>query len=155
TKASCVCRLEIFLGAKKYNPAANAMQFQEIYVPVSAIPEVAAHLRRYASVYAGILAKNPHGLVTYINPGVESFIQGAANVLKTGYVLTIDYGSTWDGILAEDSFSHFRTYGPAHKGSIQSPEVEDAAGGPSDPEIWNPYLGPTLNAITLDVTFSS
>jgi SAM-dependent MidA family methyltransferase len=154
TRASFVSLLENLLGSKEYEATANAMQFQEIYVPVSAIPEVAAHLRRYAGVYAGILAKNPHGLVTYINPGVESFIQGAAEVLKSGYVLTIDYGSTWDGILAEDSFSHFRTYGPAHKGAIQSPEVEDAAGAPSDPEIWNPYLGPTLNDMTTDVNFS-
>jgi SAM-dependent MidA family methyltransferase len=154
TRASFVSLLENLLAAKEYEATANAMQFQEVYVPVSVIPEVAAHLRRYARVYAGILAKNPHGFVTYINPGVESFIQGAGNVLKSGYVLTIDYGSTWDGILAEDSYSHLRTYGPAHKGSNLSPEVEDAGGGAGDPEIWNPYLGPTLNDMTTDVNFS-
>jgi len=153
TRTGWVALLEGLLTSKEYENTANAMEFQEIYVPASAIPELAAHLKRYAKTYGGVMAKNPRGLVTYINLGVENLIQGVGKVLSAGYVFTIDYGTTWDGILAQD-YSHLRTYGPAHQGRYQDQEdaAPNVAGG--DPQIFNPYLGPTLNDMTTDVNFS-
>ena len=72
---------------------------------------------------------------TYINLG-GGFIKGAGEALKAGYVITIDYGSNWEGILAQD-FDHLRMYG---QGSSTSQA--------------NPYHAPTLNDMTTDVNFS-
>jgi hypothetical protein len=143
TKRSFVALLEALSPtAELYESTANAMNFQEAYVPATEVPEVAAHLRRYASAYASALAKDPRGMHTYVNPGAEGFIQGAARLLKAGYVLTIDYGTTWDGFLSEASYPLFRTYGPAKRESSNSGDTSE------------PYRGPTLNDFTIDVNFS-
>jgi SAM-dependent MidA family methyltransferase len=57
--------------------------------------------------------------------------------LKAGYVITIDYGSTWDELISPAPFRHLRTFGPGNR-------LEDSA----------PYRQPTLNDITSDVNFS-
>jgi SAM-dependent MidA family methyltransferase len=143
TKRSFVSVLE-GLSARRddYEATSNAMQFQEAYVPASEVPAVADHLRRYATAYAAALAKDPRGMVTYVNPGAEGFIQGSARLLKAGYVLTLDYGTTWDGFLSDINYPLFRTYGPAKR--------ESATNGDTS----QPYLGPTLNDFTIDVNFS-
>ena len=87
------------------------LQFQELYVPSTVIPELAEHLRQYARAYAYALAKSGQGMVTYINLGEGKFIQGAGAALKAGYVITIDYGANWEGSLAQQ-FDHLRMYGP-------------------------------------------
>ena len=51
-------------------------------MPASNIPELAAHLRRYAPVYAEVVARDNEGIVTYINLGVEQMIQGSAQILR-------------------------------------------------------------------------
>lgn len=146
TKSSFVALLENLLATAAYEPTANALEFQEVYAPASLVPEVADHLERYAPVYAGVLAADPRGFVSYINPGAERFIQGTAQVLKAGYMLTIDYGSNWDGILAQHSYPHFRTYGPVQKEGKQL--------APNGIDTSAPYSGPTLNDFTTDVNFS-
>jgi SAM-dependent MidA family methyltransferase len=143
TKRSFVSVLEGLASRQAdYEAAANAMEFQEAYVPVSEVPAVAAHLRHYASAYAAALAKDPRGMVTYVNPGAEGFIQGSARILKAGYVLTLDYGTTWEGFLGEAAYPIFRTYGPAKRESSTSGDTSE------------PYRGPTLNDFTIDVNFS-
>jgi SAM-dependent MidA family methyltransferase len=119
-----------------YEANINLLQFQEVYVPVTVIPELAEHFRQYAHAYACALTKSGKGMVTYINLGEGKFIKGAGAALKAGYVITIDYGSAWDGIL-EQQFDHLRMYGP---GSSTSQA--------------NPYHTPTLNDMTTDVNFS-
>jgi len=152
TRSSLISLLENLVSRKEYETSANALQFQEVFVPVSVFPELSAHLQRYAPVFAGVLARNPRGLVTYVNLGAESFIQGTAQVLKSGYVLTIDYGSTWNGILADDT-AHLRTYGPVHREANVS-TLLDGGATPQEVSTSNPYLGPTLNDMTTDVNFS-
>jgi SAM-dependent MidA family methyltransferase len=143
TKRSFVALLEgLAKRPTDYEAASNAMDFHEAYVPASEVPEVAAHLRNYASAYAAALAKDPRGMVTYVNPGAEGFIQGSARMLKAGYVLTLDYGTTWDGFLGDLNYPIFRTYGPSKRDS--------ASGGDTS----FPYRGPTLNDFTIDVNFS-
>lgn len=143
TKRSFVSVLEgLAARPSDYESTSNAMEFQEAYVPASEVAAVAAHLRRYASAYAAALAKDPRGMVTYVNPGAEGFIQGAARLLKAGYVLTLDYGTTWEGFLGEGSYPLFRTYGPAKRDSATSGDTSE------------PYRGPTLNDFTIDVNFS-
>jgi SAM-dependent MidA family methyltransferase len=128
--------LDAFSASPGYEANVNRLQFQELYVPVTVIPELAEHLRQYARAYAYALTKSGKGIVTYINLGEGKFIKGAGAALKAGYVITIDYGSNWDGILAQ-TFDHLRMYGP---GSSQSQA--------------NPYHAPTLNDMTTDVNFS-
>jgi SAM-dependent MidA family methyltransferase len=128
--------LGAFSAAAGYEDSVKLLQFQELYVPARVIPELAEHLRTYARTYAYALTKSGKGLVTYINLGEGTFIQGAGAALKAGYVITIDYGSNWDGILTQE-FDHFRMFGP---GAAQTHA--------------DPYHSPTLNDMTTDVNFS-
>jgi SAM-dependent MidA family methyltransferase len=146
TRASFVTLLEHLLATDVYEPSVNALQFREAYAPASLVPEVAAHLARYAAVYADVLARESTGFVSYINPGAERFVHGASEVLRAGYVLTIDYGGTWEEMLAQHSYPHFRTYGPVENEGLQL--------APNGIDTSAPYSGPTLNDFTTDVNFS-
>jgi SAM-dependent MidA family methyltransferase len=136
SKAGFSAILDAFSASSNYEVKVNLLQFQEVYVPVTVMPELAAHLRQYAHAYAYALTKSGKGMVTYINLGEGKFIKGAGAALQAGYVITIDYGSNWDGILAQE-FDHLRMYG---QGSSTSQA--------------NPYHAPTLNDMTTDVNFS-
>jgi SAM-dependent MidA family methyltransferase len=158
----------------------SAIQFREAYVPARTVAEVAAHFSKYAQYYAHEMAKRDSGVVAYISPGAEKFIQGAARILKTGYVMTIDYGANWPGILSTGSRPHLRTYGQGSRqqNAGRPPAWNDLAvdsslghmadGGsglpssgiatmgdsnPTDSAQADPYRGPTLNDITADVNF--
>lgn len=145
--------LETMVAHRDYESVATALEFREIYVPASNIPELSAHLRRYATVYANVLARDDTGIVTYINLGVERMIQGSAQILAAGYVMTIDYGSSWNGILGNDGSRHLRTYGPAHRAaSAQANVVENDS--IDNVQTSDPYDRPTLNDLTTDVNFS-
>jgi SAM-dependent MidA family methyltransferase len=131
-----VALLEALSPARDYAAKLNAIEFREIYVPIEAVPELAEHLRRYIPAYAYQLARGDKGFAAYINLGEGRFIQGAGRILKAGYVITIDYGSNWDGV-SPIEFDHLRTYGPGTRR-----------------ERPDPYHSPTLNDITTDVNFS-
>jgi SAM-dependent MidA family methyltransferase len=128
--------LDALSKRSSYEYDVNLLQFQEIYVPLSVVPEVAAYMRKYAANYANRLARTGTGLITYVNLGEAAFIRGAGAALKAGYVITIDYGDNWDGIL-DLSFDHLRMYGPGAATTRA-----------------NPYQFPTLNDMTTDVNFS-
>jgi len=123
-------------ASANYENNVKQLQFQELYVPATVLPELAEHLRQYARSYAYALTKSGKGMVTYINLNEAKFIQGAGAALKAGYVITIDYGANWEGTLGQE-FDHLRMYGP---GSSQSHA--------------DPYHSPTLNDMTTDVNFS-
>lgn len=152
TKSTFAALLEATVSGLDYESVVGALEFHEIYVPVSTVPELAAHLRRYAKTYADVLARDDVGILTYVNLGVERMIQGAAQILAAGYVITIDYGATWDGILSNDGSQRLRTYGPAHRaasaeGGIDNDSIDDV-------QTSDPYDQPTLNDLTTDVNFS-
>jgi len=146
TQASFVTLLEHLRSTSIYDTTANAMVFQELYAPVATVPVVAEHLARYAEMYAGVLARDPRGLVSYVNPGAERFIQDSAHVLTAGYMLTIDYGGNWEEMLAQHSYPRFRTYGPSQQTGAHL--------APNQIDTFAPYVGPTLNDFTTDVNFS-
>jgi SAM-dependent MidA family methyltransferase len=176
-----VAFLESQADSKDYASLVHALQFHEVYVPAQVAPELEAHLRRYARSYAAEMAHNGKGVVTYVNLGEEKFIRGAARALKAGYVITIDYGSNWDGIFATRQ-PHLRVYGPGTSQSTPSDLLTDlalsqpGAGQPGSaveaPPLLNeiaqigglthgetrgnpdPYRWPSLNDITTDVNFS-
>jgi SAM-dependent MidA family methyltransferase len=159
----------------------QSIQFHEVYVPVGVVPEVKAHLQSYARMYALELASRGKGIVAYINLGEEKFIREAGRALNAGYVVTIDYGSTWDGIMKPGQ-PHLRTYGPGNQQSAPSDlltglalgHMEAGRGGSApDPTAgWDsladvgnlthaggrgnpdPYRSPSLNDVTTDVNFS-
>jgi SAM-dependent MidA family methyltransferase len=137
SRAAFIALLESLASATDYAAKVHTIKFQEVYVPARIFPELAEHLQRYAHDYAAVLAKSEKGMVAYVNLGEGKFVQGAARILKAGYVLTVDYGSNWDGIMPQDDFDHLRIYGPRSQRAN------------SDPYRW-----PTLNDITTDVNFS-
>jgi hypothetical protein len=145
--------LETMVARSEYEAVASGLEFQEIYIPVSNIPELAAHLRRYAPVYAEVLARDDHGIVSYINLGVERMIQGAARIHAAGYVITIDYGSSWNGILGNDGSRHLRTYGPAHRAASAQSNLNESD-SIDNIQTSDPYDSPTLTDLTTDVNFS-
>ena len=145
--------LETMTGHRDYGSVVSGLQFHEIYVPASSIPELAAHLRRYAPVYAEVLARDDQGIVSYINLGVERMIQGAARILAAGYVITIDYGSSWNGILGNDGSRHLRTYGPAHRAASAQSNLNESD-SIDNIQTSDPYDSPTLTDLTTDVNFS-
>jgi len=155
SRAAFVALLAALSSSEEYEPLVRSLQFQELYLPASIVPELAGHLRRYASSYAGELAKVDQGLVTYINLGAEQFIRGAGRILKAGYVVTLDYGSNWEGIMGRNASAHFRTYGPAHREENGNASLEGDDGQPvGEQDTSDPYRGPTLNDLTTDVNFS-
>jgi len=146
SRSSFVTLLEHLRSTQVYDTTANAMQFRELYAPVVTVPIVAQHIDRYAEMYAGVLARDPRGLVSYINPGAERFIRDSAAVLAAGYMLTIDYGGNWEEMLEKHSYPRFRTYGPSSR--------DGAHLAPNQIDTFAPYVGPTLNDFTTDVNFS-
>jgi SAM-dependent MidA family methyltransferase len=135
TRKSFIGLLEALAPTAEYNSDMDLLQFHEVYVPASEIPELTTHLKTFAHSYAYEIAKAGRGGVTYVNLGEGQFIQGMGHILKAGYVMTIDYGNGWDGIMPLE-FDHLRTFGP-NSDSTQS----------------DPYHWPTLNDITTDVNF--
>jgi SAM-dependent MidA family methyltransferase len=131
-----VALLQRLSAARDYAEKLEAIEFHEIYVPIETVPELAEHVRKYVPEYAYELARSNKGFATYINLGEGQFIRGAGKILKSGYVVTVDYGSNWDGVSPLE-FDHLRTYGPG-----------------SRRERSDPYHSPTLNDITTDVNFS-
>lgn len=128
--------LEALSPLKDYAEKLEAIEFHEIYVPIETVPELAEHMRKYIPEYAYELARGGKAFAAYINLGEGRFMQGMGSILKSGYVITIDYGENWDGV-SPLQYDHLRTYGP---GSRQ--------------ERSDPYHSPTLNDITTDVNFS-
>lgn len=146
TRSSFVTLLEQLQTTAVYETTANAMQFRELYAPVSTVPVVAEHLARYAGMYAGVLARDQRGLVSYVNPGAERFIRDSAGVLSAGYVLTIDYGGNWEEMLNQHTYPRFRTYGPSQQTGAHL--------APNQIDTFAPYVGPTLNDFTTDANFT-
>jgi len=173
--------LEALSASPDYASLAHSIHFHEVYLPARDIPDLKAHLKKYAHAYASELARSGKGVVTYVSPGEEKFIRGAARALRAGYVITIDYGSNWDGIMTTAQ-PHLRTYGPGNQQSAPTDlltglTMEHASAGQSGSRLeatpqWNelgdievlahttsrgnpdPYRWPGLNDITTDVNFS-
>jgi SAM-dependent MidA family methyltransferase len=135
SRKSFIGLLEALSPTAEYAADMDLLQFHEVYIPAEQIPELTEHFQRFAQPYAYEIAKAARGGVTYVNLGEGKFIQGMGRILKAGYVLTIDYGNNWDGIMPTE-FDHLRTFGP---------DAETKA---------DPYHWPTLNDITTDVNFS-
>jgi SAM-dependent MidA family methyltransferase len=146
TRSSFVALLEHLRSTRVYDDTANAMLFRELYAPAATVPVVADHLSRYAELYAGVLARDQRGLVSYVNPGAERFIRDSAAVLTAGYVLTIDYGGNWEEMLAQHTYPRFRTYGPSQQTGAHL--------APNQIDTFAPYAGPTLNDFTTDANFT-
>jgi SAM-dependent MidA family methyltransferase len=153
SRAAWIALLESLVSARDYAAVVRLLEFHEVYISAHAVPELASHLHRYAHFYAGEIARNNRGAVTYVNLGAEKFVRGAGRILGAGYVMTIDYGANWDGIMKRD-VSHLRTYGPTHQEENDQGLNLTEGDDPDDRVTSDPYKGPTLNDITTDVNFS-
>jgi SAM-dependent MidA family methyltransferase len=143
---------------RDYASIVQDIDVRELYEPVGVLPELAEFFRRYARPYANALARRGSGMITYVNLGEAEFIRGAANALKAGYVMTIDYGGNWDGITRTTTRPHLRTYGPGTDVGAVAHLPGDGQFLTAPPPDWRanarPYRSPTLNDITSDVNFS-
>jgi len=87
------------LSASERETCMDLLWFDELLVPVSTYPALAAVLERGADEYARALAREDSGVVVYVNVHATNFIEQAASVLSCGQVLTIDYGDTTHGLV--------------------------------------------------------
>jgi hypothetical protein len=115
--------------------------FEEAYLPASAVPELAAHLRANAAQYALALAAEDSGVVTYVNLHASRFISELASSLAAGFIVTLDYGDTTWGLVqgARRGDFPFRVYG----------HWQDYVPRPNDP-----YTAPGTQDLTADVNFT-
>ncbi|MCC6759473.1 MAG: SAM-dependent methyltransferase, partial [Candidatus Omnitrophica bacterium] len=80
--------------------------------------------------------------VHYINADEESFIEGVGQVLKAGYVITIDYGNSLAELLrAESSVPDLKNFRVYQAGVRQ--------------QSYNPYMAVTLQDMTTDQDFTT
>src|SRR5262249_23720329 len=98
--------------SRDYASIVQDIDVRELYKQVDVLPDLGELLRRYARPYANALVRRGSGMITYVNLGEEQFIRGAADALRAGYVMTIDYGGNWDAITRTTAGPHLRTYGP-------------------------------------------
>ena len=129
------------LPATTREPLLNSLWFEEAYVSTSAVPELAAHLGAHAAEYATALAAEDSGVVTYVNVHAGRFIREVASSLKAGFVVTLDYGETTQGLVqgARRGEFPFRVYG----------QWRDYVPRPNDP-----YAAPGTQDMTADVNFT-
>jgi Putative S-adenosyl-L-methionine-dependent methyltransferase len=129
-------------GADDRDARLSCLWFEEAYVPVSALPELAAHLAENAGEYATALAAEDSGVVTYVNVHADGFMRELGSSLAAGFVVTIDYGdSTWGLVQgARRGDFPFRVYG----------EARDHVPRPNDP-----YAAPGSQDLTADVNFTA
>jgi len=119
-----------------------SLWFEECYVPITAIPEVAKHIADNATDYAIALAAGDSGVVSYLNLHADRFIRGVASALVAGFVVTVDYGdSTWALVQgARQGEFPFRVYGTMDE---------------FRPRLNDPYFAPGTQDLTADVNFTS
>lgn len=129
-------------GADDRDARLSCLWFEEAYVPVSALPELAAHLGENAREYATALAAEDSGVVTYVNVHADGFMRELGSSLAAGFVVTIDYGdSTWGLVQgARRGDFPFRVYG----------EARDYVPRPN-----HPYAAPGSQDLTADVDFTA
>jgi hypothetical protein len=129
------------LPAETREPLLDALWFEEAYVPASVVPELAGHLHANAAEYAAALAAEDSGVVTYVNVHAGRLIQEVGACLRSGFVVTIDYGDTTQGLLrgARRGEFPFRVYG----------QWRDYVPRPNDP-----YAAPGTQDLTADVNFT-
>jgi len=121
---------------------AGSLWFEEVYVPATALPELAAHLATNAADYATALAAEDSGVVLYVNTHADRFIRELGSALRAGAIVTIDYGETAWGLVqgARRGDFPFRVYG----------EWQDYVPRPNDP-----YSAPGTQDMTADVNFTA
>ena len=115
--------------------------FEEAYVPVSALPALAAHMSANAEQYAVALAAEDSGVVLYVNVHADRFIDELAASLRAGTIITIDYGDTTWGLVQGARRGDFplRVYG-AWPDYVPRPNA--------------PYAAPGTQDMTADVNFT-
>jgi SAM-dependent MidA family methyltransferase len=130
------------LPADRREALLSALWFEEIYVPASALPELAAHLRANAAEYAVALAAGDSGVVVYPNVHAGRFIAELGASLAAGFIVTIDYGDTTSGLIrgARRGDFPFRLYG-ADRAFVPRPN--------------DPYTAPGTQDMTADVDFTA
>ncbi len=118
-----------------------ALWFEEAYVPVSAVPELAAHLAANTAATGSAMAGEDSAVVQYVNVHASRFIREIGSLLANGLVVTIDYGDSTAGLVAGARRGElpFRVYG----------DQRDFTPRPNDP-----YAAPGFQDMTTDVNFT-
>jgi SAM-dependent MidA family methyltransferase len=129
------------LPSAQQDAALSALWFEEAYVPVAAVPDLAAHLGANAAAYSAALAAETSGVVAYVNVHASRFIRELGSSLKAGFIVTIDYGDSTAGLVrgARRGDFPFRVYGD-QQAFIPRPN--------------DPYTEPGRQDMTADVNFT-
>lgn len=119
----------------------SSLWFEELYVPVTAVPALAEQLAAGAQEYALALAAEDSGVVLYVNVHAARFMRELGASLAAGFVVTIDYGDSTFGLVqgARRGDFPFRIY-------LDSPDYR--------PKPNDPYALPGTQDMTADVDFT-
>lgn len=126
----------------RYDDLLASLWFEEVYVPVTAVPSLARELATNATDHALALAAAESGVVLYPNVHAARFMREIATSLAAGFVVTIDYGDTTFGLVqgARHGDFPFRVY-------RDSPDFR--------PRPNDPYTAPGTQDLTTDVSFTA
>lgn len=129
------------LSPEERSDALLKLWLEEALVPAQKLPRLAEHLRQHAGHYATALAASNSGVLLYINLHAQGFMRGIGRCIKSGFVITIDYGDTTWGLVqgARQGDFPFRVY----------TEQGDHTPRPNDP-----YLLVGTQDLTSDVNFT-
>ena len=120
----------------------HSIWFQEAYVSTACFPRLAEHLKHNAEQYAIALAAADSGVLIYINLHANAWMRGVASALRSGFVLTIDYGdSTW-GLIQGARRGDFRL-------RVYGDHADEWLPRPNDP-----YALPGTQDMTADINFT-
>jgi SAM-dependent MidA family methyltransferase len=119
----------------------SSFWFEELYVPIAAVPVLADQLVANAAEYALALAVEDSGVVLYVNTHATRFMRELGVSLAAGFVVTIDYGDTTFGLVqgARHGDFPFRVY-------RDSPDYR--------PRPNDPYAASGTQDMTADVNFT-
>ncbi len=88
-----------------YASLAKAFLFDEVRMPVSRLPNLAAmlipHCDSFAAAWLSIEDPMPKEIPLYVNPGMTHYAAMASHLLEVGVVMTIDYGSSAEILFKE------------------------------------------------------
>jgi SAM-dependent MidA family methyltransferase len=115
--------------------------FEELYLPVAAVPALVEQIAVNASEYALALAAEDSGVVLYVNTHATRFMRELAASLVAGFIVTIDYGDSTFGLVQGSRHGDFpfRVY-------RDSPDYR--------PRPNDPYAAPGSQDMTADVNFT-
>lgn len=124
--------------------------FNETYLPIEQVPEVQQLVQENSEQFAyGLtyLQSQKRDIFMYLHPDAIDFIQSAGTLLKAGFVITVDYGTT--------TFQHFDIALNGDPGlTTYGNDVQHKAFTQKEKKTSSPYQYPTFIDLTAHIDFT-